>query len=267
MWRQYVLDRFERVSPCRRASTWKARCPAHDDRSPSLTIWVGRKGFLLVRCWAGRQCSLPAILGKVGLRMSDLFPPEQRNAYGVDAAPRPARRAVATYPYCDEEGLVLYEKLRYEPKDFRQRAPDGRGGWRWSLDGVRRVPFLLPELLARPGWPVLLVEGEKDALAAHALGLVATCATEGAGSGWDDDTYPAFLRGRRVAIIPDNDRPGMAHAERVCGVLLRRGAGGVRLVELPGLAEHGDLSDWLAAGGTRDDLLSLIRAVPEWRPA
>ena len=51
----------------------------------------------------------------------------------------------ATYQYTDETGVLLYEVLRYEPKTFRQRRPDGNGGWIWQLGDVRRVPYRLPE--------------------------------------------------------------------------------------------------------------------------
>jgi hypothetical protein len=41
-------------------------------------------------------------------------------------------RIVATYDYQDEHGNLLLQVCRMEPKDFRQRRPDGNGGWKWS---------------------------------------------------------------------------------------------------------------------------------------
>jgi hypothetical protein len=49
------------------------------------------------------------------------------------------RHEVAAYDYTDERGELLYQTVRYEPKDFRQRRPDGSGGWVWKLNGVRLV--------------------------------------------------------------------------------------------------------------------------------
>ena len=71
---------------------------------------------------------------------------------------------VASYPYEDERGDILFEMVRFDPKDFRQRRPDGHGGWDWKLDGVRRVPYWLPELTEAiaSGNIVFVVEGEKD---------------------------------------------------------------------------------------------------------
>lgn len=49
---------------------WQARCPAHDDHSPSLSIAEGREGFTLIHCWAG--CSTSAVLAALGLTWRDL---------------------------------------------------------------------------------------------------------------------------------------------------------------------------------------------------
>ncbi|MGZ8408133.1 MAG: hypothetical protein ACXWVJ_08920 [Caulobacteraceae bacterium] len=93
---------------------------------------------------------------------------------------------VATYDYHDEAGKLLFQACRTDPKDFFQRRPNGRGGWINNLDGVRRVPYRLPEMLARPeGAPVYVVEGEKDANRLTKLGLCATttpAAPAGAGA-------------------------------------------------------------------------------------
>ncbi|HMM43749.1 MAG TPA: toprim domain-containing protein, partial [Thermomicrobiales bacterium] len=83
-----------------------------------------------------------------------------------------------------------------------------------SLDGTRRVLYRLPEIVAAdPGQRVVVVEGEKDADALAALGIVATTCAQGAGA-WRDE-YSASLAGRHVAIVPDNDDAGRRHAEQV----------------------------------------------------
>ena len=63
---------------------WTAKCPAHQDRSPSLSIATGRDSRVLLRCWAG--CDLEAVLKAAGLRMTDLFdgpPPTPEQARGA----------------------------------------------------------------------------------------------------------------------------------------------------------------------------------------
>lgn len=171
-------------------------------------------------------------------------------------------RIVATYDYRDEAGALLYQAVRFEPKDFRQRRPDGKGGWDWRVKGVRQVPYRLFELRAKVAHTrVYIVEGEKDVDRLAALGLVATCNAGGAGK-WPAELSEHF-RGLDVVLLPDNDEPGRAHAETVArnlaGIAER-----VRVVALPGLPPKGDVSDWIEAGGTVADLGRIVDAAPLW---
>ncbi len=173
----------------------------------------------------------------------------------------PARpRIDRTYDYRDETGAMVFQVVRMIPKTFRQRRPDPAepGGWSWSVKGVRRVPYRLPELWAAPSdAPVYVAEGEKDVDALRALGVVATCNCGGAGK-WTDDCTRA-LRGRNVVILPDNDQAGRDHARDVLAKL-RPVAASVSIVTLPGLPDKGDVSDWIAAGGTREQLSAIAYA-------
>lgn len=175
----------------------------------------------------------------------------------IEAQPQDKQqRIVATYPYNSTDGNLLFEVVRYEPKTFRQRRPDGNGGWAWNLRGVDRVLYRLPELLAADSAdPVFVVEGEKDTDALRALGLVAT--TNSGGSGKWQASFAEPLRGRHVVVLPDNDDAGRKHAADVTAKL-RSVAASVRVVELPGLPPRGDASDWLAAGGTAAKLLDML---------
>src|SRR5262249_55300681 len=121
----------------------------------------------------------------------------------------------ATYDYVYEAGgPVEFQTVRLTPKDFLQRRPDRMGGWIWDLKGVRRFLYRRPELVAAdPAAWVWVVEGEKDADRLVGLGLVATCNPMGAGK-WRSE-YAEDLRGRKVAIVADNDEPGRKHAEAV----------------------------------------------------
>ena len=67
---------------------------------------------------------------------------------GIELPRKGARRIVAEYSYRDEQGALLYQAVRYEPKKFSFRRPDAKREWVWSLKGVRRVLYRLPELLA-----------------------------------------------------------------------------------------------------------------------
>ncbi|WKN20630.1 toprim domain-containing protein [Azotobacter vinelandii] len=169
-----------------------------------------------------------------------------------------------TYAYKDEKGRTLFEVVRFEPKDFRQRKPDGKGGWDWSVKGVRQVPYHLPQLLdAPPDALVFIVEGEKDVLRLESVGLIATCNAGGAGK-WPDELTEHF-RDRRVVILPDNDEPGHRHADMVAAKLEAFGAY-VRVLCLPALPHKGDVSDWLDAGGTVERLLKLVELPGNYLP-
>jgi hypothetical protein len=140
-----------------------------------------------------------------------------------DGKERKLGPVVKTYDYVDPDGSLLFQKQRHEPKTFTQRAPKGNG-WVYSLQGVRKVLYRLPEVMAAK--VIFVVEGEKDAdFLTEALGGVvtlenggavtaaATCNFDGAGK-WRDE-YSAFCAGRRVVVLPDNHEPGRRHGQDV----------------------------------------------------
>lgn len=246
---------------------WSARCPAHEDRRASLSIVEGDDGRALVKCHAG--CKADAICRAIGLSMSDLMPMVDAlqasgtfHCNGNRADGRP--QIVARYGYRDEADELLLQVVRYEPKGFRQRRPKVGGGWEWSVKGVRSIPYRLPEFLAEPMQPVAIVEGEKDVDNLARIGVLATCNAGGAGK-WTAQ-HAEFLRDRHVFILPDNDEPGRRHAHQVA-MALQSIAASVRIVELPGLRDKGDVSDWIATGGTKAKLKRLVDAAPDWLPA
>lgn len=239
--------------PRNTGSTVEARCPAHKDDRPSLSVSEGADGRVLLHCHAG--CEAPAIAEALGLSMRDLFPSQQRS------------RILHTYPYVDERGELLFEAVRFEPKKFAQRRPDGHGDWVWNLQGVRRVLYHLPAVLdaVKRGATVFFVEGEKDADALARMGLVTTTNPMGAGKGKWRSEYTEQLRGAaRVVVLPDKDDPGRAHAAEVAKSLAGS-VGEVRVLDLPGPGK--DASDWISAGGTREQLEQLVEGAPKPPPA
>ncbi|MDQ3816074.1 MAG: AAA family ATPase [Acidobacteriota bacterium] len=221
---------------------WSAKCPAHDDQQNSLSVGVGTGGKLLIHCHAG--CPYEHIVAKLGLTANGSGP----------------RRIAKVYDYCDERGELLYQAVRYEPKDFGMRRPDGCGGFIYNIKGVPRILYRLPELVtAQQGQPILIVEGEKDADRLAELGFVATTNVGGALK-WRNE-YSESLCGLPAIIIPDNDDAGYKHAEKVARSLLGKAAS-IKVIELPGLPPKGDVSDWLNAGNTPDALHGLVAATP-----
>ncbi len=177
---------------------------------------------------------------------------------------------VARYAYTDADGAPRFECIRFHhaahddgavEKAFLWRRSDETGEWRWGLDGADLVPYHLPRVLAAAavGERVFVVEGEKDVHALEAIGLTATCNPLGALQ-WTE-RHAEALRGVETIVIPDHDRAGMVHAARVVATLRGR-ARSAALLLLPGLERGGDVSDWLARGGTADELRRLADAAP-----
>jgi RecA-family ATPase len=239
---------------------WSVRCPCHDDQHASLSLRDG-DGGVLVTCHAG--CERRDVIDV--LKARGLWP-QSIDGNGAGRARSSTRNVEATYDYRDENGAMLFQVVRYEPKEFRQRRPDGQGGWIHNLQGVRRLLYRSDELAeADPDRWVLVVEGEKDADRLVREGILATTSPGGAGKNKWRNEYSEQLSNRRIAILPDNDKPGLDHAVRVAAAL-HDIAADVRVITLGGLPEKGDVSDWLATGHSGDELLDLVGRTPMWSP-
>jgi hypothetical protein len=156
-----------------------------------------------------------------------------------------------------------YEVLRYEPKRFQHRQPDGAGGWIYR--GTRkRVVYRLPDLLKFPSGTIFITEGERDT---DRLWSIDLCATTVASGKWTDDCVQA-LAGRHVLILEDNDEAGRKKALEAAR-LLHGVADTVRIVRLPGLGEGEDVSDWLDADPRRgaSELADVCFDAPLWKPS
>ena len=198
---------------------------------------------------------------------------------GEEHAPAPYRPETrkkkeidCVYPYKDEAGDVAHETLRYKnPKGFSQRRPNGFGGYIYKdvFKGITPILYRLPELCAAdPGQTVFIVEGEKDVDRLISLGLIATTNPMGASEKGRQKWYlvdSSPLRGRHCVAIPDNDDAGRSRVQAVAADLHGKAAS-LKILELPGLPEKGDVSDWLDQGGTVEQLVAIASAAPAWSP-
>lgn len=250
-----LLTNVRQTAPGR----WQARCPAHEDKRASLSVAAGEDGRILLKCHAG--CELGDIVSALGLKASDLF---QEHDKPEPKARKAKAKIVATYDYQNAAGELVYQSVRYEPKDFRLRRPDG-DGWQWKMDGIERIPYQLPMCLAhiQDQKGIFIVEGEKDALKLREMGLVATTNAGGAEK-WEP-AMSELLAGAHMVIIPDNDKPGWNHAALVA-FLSAEVAASIRIIELDGLDAKGDVSDWIASGHTKADLIAIAKASPNILP-
>jgi hypothetical protein len=203
-------------------------------------------------------------------------PPAKPNGRGG------SKPILATYAYTDTDGALLFEVVRFDTADpderFRQRQPDGNGGWIWNVKGVPRVLYRVHELIAavKAGQRVLVCEGERDANTAVKLGYAATTAPGGVNK-WRKE-FDEFFVNVDVVVVSDNDEqlkdpksgkpqfhpdgrpilPGQDHAAAVTRRLSRIAAH-VRVV----MFDVKDLTEWVEAGGTREKLDALIEQSPD----
>lgn len=215
-------------------------CPAHNDKTPSLSVSKNTNKILL-HCKAG--CQTSQILAKLHLTEGDLF---------LNDSETPTLDSV--YAYKDEEGQLLFEILRYQSKTFKARKPNNNGGWDWNIKGVRLVIYHLPDIVRAIAAEdtVYIVEGEKDADSLWGIGLVATTNPFGAGK-WRNE-YSESLRDSKAVIIPDNDDEGRKHANSVIKSLEGK-AKSLVMLQIPSPAK--DVSEWLRQGHTQEDFLLL----------
>ncbi len=244
-----MLEIFEQLKGFKvkeSGKSYMACCPAHNDTNPSLQIKITDDGKYSLRCYAG--CELEAIIAKLDLD------PSLISGYS---------EIIATYPYQNELGNILFEVVRKEPKGFFQRRPDGCGGYINDIKGIEPTIYRLPLVIKAIASNdlVIIVEGEKDVENLIKLGFTATTSPMGAGK-WRSSYSNAFS-GAIVAILPDNDVPGKSHALTVAKSLVGN-AKSIKVLNFPNLPVHGDVSDWIESGGTKTELIELINDLPEY---
>lgn len=233
---------------------WYAKCPFHADGKASFRVNENKQTWFCDPCAKGGSV-IDFVMAKDGIGIADAM----KRLGGKDNDTKPV--IVATYDYTDENGALLYQVVRLVPKSFRQRHKNAAGEWAWNMEGVRRVPYRLMDVMAKEF--VLICEGEKDCDNLSKLGFAATCNVGGAKK-WLD-SYSEFLRGKVVVVIPDNDGPGKEHAEMVIKSLAGKAKGVSRLL-LP--EPHKDASDFISAHGAhaKEELLKLIEVLKPVNP-
>jgi len=275
--------------PKRSGDGWEARCPAHEDSKPSLSINEGDDGRALVYCFAG--CEPEAVVASLGLEMRDLMPrdgapgptprsrPKRRETAAVDAlrlpndAPEPTPERLtlhglgepaAIWPYHAPDGSLLgFAVARYEGKGGKEIRPwtfdSTTGKWVCKTAPASRPLYGLDCLAAQPDAPVLVVEGEKAAVAAGKLfpGWVAMTSPGGSSAAGKADWSP--VAGRKVTAWPDADDAGKQYARDVADLAAAAGAESVAVVDLPAdLPKGWDLADVPPDGWGTDRLAQLL---------
>jgi len=279
-----------RAKPIGTSGSFSGLCPAHDDKSPSLSITLENDRILLY-CHTG--CTIDDICLSLGIEQTDLFVPIDEKQINRVPVPQkverePKRKKAqkntnglvvffsikhqknvtesVRYSYFNVDGKTAFHVIRSDPKDFRPMTPDGF----LDLEGVERLPYRLPELMqgVKDSKQILLLEGEKDVDRAMAMGFVATTFVSGAGK-WREE-YLEYFRDADVVLIPDNDTPGLKGMTEIA-TKLHGTAARIRMLELPGLGtrqeKHGkDFSDWIELEGNTSDVLNdLVMETEDWK--
>lgn len=281
---QEIVNKFEIKNKAH--NSIKAVCPCHGDKKASLSITYDEASKkTLIYCHAG--CDTKSILDSIGLSFCDLGSNSTSNSQNSNIE--------NIYPYVDENGILLFEKIRFKNKDFRQRRYiDGHTIWGLSagvytetypgsnnyspkdrpgannitLQEQPKVLYNLPKLIysVNEGYPVYIVEGERDVGTMTKLGLTATTAPNGAGNGnkkWLD-SYSKYFKGASVIIMPDNDEPGKVFAKDIQSKL-KNYAHATKIITISDKPK-GDISDWINEGHSITELDDIIKEV-KWKYA
>ncbi len=239
---------------------WLTSCPKHADDKTSLSLNI-KDGKFLWHCHAG--CSQDNVFAAI-----KPYLPSKSSS-------KKAKHIEKTYPYHDANDKLIVEKVRYFPKAFVIRKPNNNGDWIYK-DATKNIDksilYRLPQILAtiNDKQTIYICEGEKDADRLTAIGLAATCNLFGASKDmakpkWNDENTRWLKGAENVTIFPHNDDAGRAHVHAIASSLYRADIP-CKVVELPGLQDKQDVSDWLANGGTKEQLLELIDKTPCWQP-
>ncbi len=264
-----MLDALNTVGsvPQKSGSGWSCRCPAHDDKHPSLSIGIGEEGRVLLNCHAG--CETKAIMTSLGLEMKDLMlrrhsttTPTESHPHSSEGFASPDEAVAALerthglvtkrWVYTDAAGNPVGETLRWDTPAGKTIRPVSKHGDRWFIKAMPdpRPLLRLPELTNLPdGAWVYIVEGESCVDAARAVGLIATASAGGSKAAAKSDW--SVLKNKIAVILPDLDDAGDSYVQVVADLCHQSGADEVRIVRL---ADH--WSD-LPTGGDLVDVLHL----------
>ena len=229
-----VLARLEAVHSSG-DQNWTARCPAHDDRNPSLSVGVGREGRVLLKCHAG--CDHHSILEALELSPRDLFAETPEDSRARPSAPNRPREHRSTFDtltdaeaayrrqlgdpsaawdYLDPSGTLIGRVFRWETSKGKTIRSIWKHGSGWSMSPPAIRPLYRLDQVAKSD-RVYIVEGEKAADRLASLGFEATTSPGGSAAGSKADW--SVLEASEFVIVPDADKAGEKYAKTVAAAL------------------------------------------------
>ena len=268
-----VLDALERggCQPRRSGSSWQARCPAHDDTTPSLSVSRGAKQEVLLHCHAG--CRFKDVLEALGLGPHDppaaglqVMKPASVAGRELKPKPLPSGRGLTSWVYKDADGKSVLAVVRRDGqngKRFSQWTPFG-GGWVPGGLSSMRPLYRLPVLLTSNS-RVAVVEGKKcvDACLAAWPDRQQMTTWSGGTANWRKTDWSP-LAGREVSLLADADEAGRKAVREIAAHLAGLGCN-VR-VGFPEGDDGEDIADWLEAEGVEETAARVGTLLVDYRP-
>jgi putative DNA primase/helicase len=240
-------------------------CPFHNDHDPSLKIDLNTGKWYCFPCGKGGD----VFKFYMKLKRVDFLTAVKEIAemYGITEE-KIKQKVVATFYYHDKNGKVLYNRERVEPgrngkkKEF---FPKHLNGDKWILGrGCDAVLYNLPAVIKSQY--VIIVEGEAKADLLNKWGFVATCLDCGTGSNWREEYTEILSSKKKVIILPDNDEVGRKYALMIANELYGK-VKELKVVELSGLPDKGDIIDWAKIeGNDKNKIIKIVKNAPEWVP-
>lgn len=252
-----VIER-EGIALKREGKLYVGKCCFHADSTPSMKVFPQNNSFFCFSCRTGGD-TITFIQKLHNMNFIDAC-----KHLGIEIEknnPDVKQRVVETYTYTD--GANTYYKDRLEPgkggrsKEFR--AWSLKNGERQYVRGCDPLIYngdTLPDAKA-----VVFVEGERKADVVNAWnlpGVVAVCLDSGSGAPWKPEYTDALRDKEKIIILPDNDEPGEKYALMIARQLMDV-VPEIKIIHLSGLQAKGDIVDWVQAGGTKEDFISLVK--------
>lgn len=251
-----ILNKLTNVKQIK-DNEWQADCPCGGHSTPQKHLTIGNDGNkALVTCFGGTHTyeDICKVLGFDSLTYS-------KDNLTAKEQPKVIKDI---YKYI-KNGQVIFETVRFIPKDFRQRRPDGKNGYIWDLKGIELCLYHHDDIknAVKNGDTIYICEGEKDVDRLCDMGFIATCNPMGAGK-WLPQYTDTLNGANQVIIIPDKDDAGRKHAKLILQSITGK-IKNIKIIEVTGDTNK-DVSDWFDNGGILENFNKLIEQTPIYKP-
>lgn len=252
-----ILPKLKKVT--KSGGQYKACCPAHDDKDPSLSI-AEKDGNILLKCHA--ECSTEEICSALGITTKDLF----NDNKPLNPPKKQTKQFDREHIYTDESGSIVAKKKIYRLSSggktaFWERYENNK--YTNGLNGIEPPLYHLSRVVKELE-TVYITEGEKDTETVEKMGYTATTIPN---KKWLPE-HKKHLTNKNVIIIRDIDESGEKQANKAAAELFKI-AKTVKIINpatmCEGLPKNGDISDVVSIIGldkAKEALIKLVLDTP-----